>query len=87
MSELHYLLGHYELTTAEIIYHLPDHPKLLQTFIWQDYDKLPDFPKLLRFLEFWSKSLDGKLHSVCVASAGHLIIPRVRIADFYGALH
>ena len=28
----------YRLTTAEIIYHLPDHPALLQSFIWQDLD-------------------------------------------------
>jgi uncharacterized protein Usg len=59
----------YRLTTAEILYHLPDHPALLQTFLWQDFDLAPQFPVLRRFLDFWSRSLDGKLHSVKVASA------------------
>jgi len=57
----------YGLTTAEIHYHLPDHPRLLQTFLWQDYDVAPSFPVLIRFLDFWRRELDGGLHSVRVA--------------------
>jgi uncharacterized protein Usg len=56
----------YRLTTAEIIYHLPDHPALLQSFIWQKFDLAPDYPVLRQFLEFWSRSIEGKLHSVNV---------------------
>jgi uncharacterized protein Usg len=62
------LLEDYRLTTAEILYHLPDHPSLLQSYIWQELDLTPDFPQLHKFLEFWERSLDGKLHSVKVAS-------------------
>lgn len=57
----------YSLTTAEILYYLPDHRDLLQAFIWQDYDIAPRFPKLIGFLEFWTKNLDGPLASVRVA--------------------
>lgn len=57
----------YGLTTAEIHYHMPDHPHLLQLFIWQEYDLAPQFPELHGFLDFWSKELDGPLHSVRVA--------------------
>jgi uncharacterized protein Usg len=62
-------LRDYRLTTAEIIYHLPDHPDLLQSFIWQKLDVAPDFPELRRFLQFWSRHLEGKLHSVRVGQA------------------
>ena len=55
---LHQLAG-YSLTTAEIIYRMPDHPKLLQTFVWQDYDIHPRFPKLQGFLDFWSGNIEG----------------------------
>jgi uncharacterized protein Usg len=54
----------YRLTTAEIIYRLPDHPALLQTFIWQKFDLAPEFPELNKFLEFWRGHIEGKLHSV-----------------------
>jgi uncharacterized protein Usg len=48
---------------------MPDHHGLLQSFVWQHYDMAPDFPRLRRFLEFWTANLDGKLHSVRVAAA------------------
>jgi uncharacterized protein Usg len=62
------------LTTANILYRMPDHPGLLQSFIWQRYDQHPSFPELRRFLDFWSRELDGLLYSVTVAHA-HLIKP------------
>ena len=61
------LMG-YRLTTAEIIYRMPDHLDLLQSFIWQDYDLAPRFPELTRFLDFWARNLDGPIHQVRVAS-------------------
>lgn len=54
----------YGLATARILYHLPDHPAFLQSYLWQEYDLCPKFPELRKFLEFWSRELDGKLHSV-----------------------
>jgi uncharacterized protein Usg len=64
----------YRLTTAEILYHLPDHPGLLQSFLWQDLDIAPRFPELTKFLDFWRRDLDGPLHSVRVGAVG-LITP------------
>ena len=57
----------YGLTTANILYRLPDHRSLLQTYIWQGYDLAPLFPELRRFLDFWARELDGPLHSVTIA--------------------
>ncbi len=80
------LLG-YRLTTAEILYHLPDHPRLLQTFVWQDLDLTPDFPILQRFLDFWERELDARLHSVKVASVQLIKPAEVRLAKEVGFLH
>jgi uncharacterized protein Usg len=74
MSDLRLLLNDYRLTTAEILYHLPDHPSLLQSFVWQNLDLAPKFPVLNKFLGFWEKEIDGKLHSVKITSA-KLITP------------
>jgi len=51
---------------------MPDHPSLLQTYVWQEYDVHPRFPRLKGFLDFWSRNLDGKLHRVTVV---HKITP------------
>ena len=60
-------LSDYRLTTAEIFYHLPDYPDMVQTYVWQELDRLPDFPKLHDFLGLWEREIDGKLHSIRVA--------------------
>ena len=67
-TELDRQLRGYRLTTAEILYHLPDHPSLLQSFTWQLLDIAPRFPELHRFLDFWSRDIDAVLHSVKVGA-------------------
>lgn len=59
--------GGYGLTTAEIHYYRPDHPALLQLYVWQEYDLAPRFPELRTFLDHWHRELEGVLHSVRVA--------------------
>jgi uncharacterized protein Usg len=68
------VMGDFRLTTAEILYHMPDCHGLLQTYIWQDYDIAPRYPILNQFLAFWEKELEGPLHSVRVESC-KLITP------------
>lgn len=63
-AEMELMLKGYGLTTAQILYHYPDHPHLLQSFVWQDYDLAPKFPVLFGFIEFWKARLEGPLHSV-----------------------
>lgn len=70
MSNLELRLRGYRLTTAEILYHMPDHPKVLQSFIWQEFDLAPKFPVLNKFLHFWEANIEGRLHSVRVGACG-----------------
>ncbi len=77
----------YRLTTAEIVYRLPDHPEILQSYIWQAFDVAPAYPELKKFLDFWRRELDGKLHSVRVASDPLARTGRVRHAKLLQTLH
>lgn len=61
-------MKNYRLTTAEILYHMPDHPAVLQSFIWQELDLAPEYPVLRKFLAFWEREVEGRLHSVRVGS-------------------
>ena len=83
IPDLDSLIG-YGLTTARILYRMPDHRAVLQTFVWQDYDVAPAFPSLSRFLAYWRAELDGPLHSVAI-SHHRLITPyelKVARAEF-----
>lgn len=77
----------YGLTTARILYRLPDHPHLLQTYIWQEYDLAPKFPVLIGFLDFWKRELEGPLHSVTVAHSRLIKPAEYRAVDGVLTLH
>ncbi len=87
MSTIALQLRDYRLTTAQITYHRPDFPALLQEYVWQEYDLAPDFPILKKFLRFWEMSLDGKIHSVQVASATLIRPAQFRRVDSLISLH
>ncbi|KQT86276.1 hypothetical protein [Aurantimonas sp. Leaf443] len=81
------MLGGYGLTTAEVLYRMPDHPSFLQTFLWQFEDLAPDYPRLKRFLDHWDREVEAKIHSVRIMHMG-LVKPReVRLVREVGHLH
>ena len=80
-------LQDYRITTAEILYRLPDHPNLLQSYIWQELDIAPRFPVLHKFLDFWSREIEGTLHSVRVDSVGMIKPATVGHADALMLVH
>lgn len=87
MSDFAKQLADYRLTTAEILYRLPDHPAVLQSYLWQDLDLAPQFPVLRKFLDFWEREIEGKLYQVRVASAGLIRPAEIRANAALLTLH
>jgi uncharacterized protein Usg len=77
----------YSLTTAEILYRMPDHRGLIQSFLWQDYDVAPRFPRLEAFLDFWHRNLDGPLFRIKVMSKGLISPAEFQFIDGQLTLH
>ncbi len=73
-DELELRLRGWRLATAEVLYYLPDHPRLLQSFVWQTLDLAPQYPRIHRFLDFWRREIDAVIHSVRLAS-GETLAP------------
>jgi uncharacterized protein Usg len=86
MADLLRQLENYRLTTAKILYHMPDHTHFLQEYIWQEYDVAPKYPALKKFLDFWTREIDGKLHSVYVARQTLITPGDYRFADWQKTL-
>ena len=86
-SEFERQMKGWSLTTAEILYWMPDHRNILQTFLWQNYDLAPKFPRLKEFLDYWERNLDGPLHSVRVAHASIIGPGEFRNVDAEWRLH
>ena len=87
MSDFKLALRGYRLTTAEILYHLPDHPQVLQSYIWQEFDIAPKFPVLNKFLHFWEHNIEGRLHSVRIAARGLISPAELKLAGGEFTLH
>jgi uncharacterized protein Usg len=79
-SELQLQLEGWRLTTTEVLYYMPDHPKLIQSFVWQTLDLAPRYPRLRKFLDFWKAEIDAVIHSVRMATGEELAPSRMRMA-------
>lgn len=71
----------WRLATAEVLYYMPDHPTLLQSFTWQTLDLAPSYPRIHKFLDFWRAEIDAVIHSVRLATGETLAPARVNRVD------
>jgi uncharacterized protein Usg len=69
------------LITTEILYYMPDHRAVLQSFVWQTVDTAPSFPRLQAFLSHWRRDIEAIIHSVYVAHADWIGPARLRPVD------
>lgn len=87
MTDFARQLKGYRLTMAEILYHMPDHPGLLQSFIWQTLDIAPRYPVLRKFLDYWENNIEGRLHSVRIDQRAIVSPAELRLANVELVLH
>jgi uncharacterized protein Usg len=80
-GELAARLDGMRLTTAQILYHMPDHPHVLQSFTWQTLDLPPRFPRMQRFLDHWHREIEAVIHSVSIAADNGVQPSRWRRVD------
>jgi uncharacterized protein Usg len=73
----------WSLATAEVLYYMPDHPSVLQSFVWQTLDLAPRYPRIHQFLDYWRREIEAVIHSVRLATGETLAPPRLEAADYY----
>ena len=49
------------LATVQVIYHIPHHIHILNEFSWQTKDRVPEYPRIHEFLDYWDKHIDGPI--------------------------
>ncbi|MET0182532.1 MAG: protein usg [Caulobacterales bacterium] len=80
-NELELRLAGWRLTTAEVLYYMPDHPALLQSFTWQTLDLAPKYPRIHKFLDYWKREIEAVIHSVRLATGEDLAPPKFAAAS------
>ena len=52
--------------TVQIYYWMPDYQDILQEFIWQTKDIVPEIPRVHKFLNFWHAGIEAVINEVNV---------------------
>jgi uncharacterized protein Usg len=57
------------LVTCQVFYYMPMRKGLIQEFVFQDYDFIPKYPRMTRFLDFWRREIDAIIQEVILSEA------------------
>ena len=52
--------------TVGIFYYVPDYTAIIQEFVWQTEDVVPEFPRVHKFLNFWKDEVEAVIREVRV---------------------
>jgi len=58
------LLNKLQLVTIDIFYYRPDYTNIVQEFLWQVEDTIPEFRRTHKFLNHWHKNIDAVIQEV-----------------------
>ena len=60
------LIKKWTVAFVQVVYYMPDYLHLVNEFIWQTDDQIPDYPRIGRFLDYWDKNIDGPIKEVYI---------------------
>jgi uncharacterized protein Usg len=81
------LIGKRHLVTVSVLYYLPDHPSLINEFLWQTMDLGPKYPRIGQFLDFWRREIDATIKEVMISGSRSLAPRMVLKIDEMLVLH
>jgi uncharacterized protein Usg len=59
----------WRVATIQIYYWMPDHRDLLQEFVWQTEDLVPEFPRIHKFLNHWKNHIQAPIKAIELSHA------------------
>ena len=63
------LLYKKSVVTVDVFYFLPDYTNILQEFIWQTEDVVPQYPRVHEFLNYWKDNINAVISEVIFVNA------------------
>ena len=53
-----------QLTLIQVYYYMPDYPSVINEFTWQTIDLYPRFPRMNKFLTYWSENIEATINEI-----------------------
>ena len=63
------ILRRKSIVTVDLLYWMPDYNNVLQEFVWQTSDIIPEYPRVHRFLNYWQENIEAVISEVRIADA------------------
>ena len=73
-----HILHKWTVATVQVVYYIPDYLHIVNEFVWQTEDQIPEFPRITKFLNYWDKNIDGPIKEVYIYDQGQ---SEVRVVD------
>lgn len=61
------ILRYPTIITCEVLYYRPDFPSLVQSFVWQTEDTIPELKRIHQFLHFWQTQIEARINSIRIS--------------------
>ena len=74
----HIIIKKWTVASVQVVYYIPDYLHLVNEFVWQTEDQIPDYPRIEKFLEYWDKNIDGPIKEAYIYDHG---ISKIRHID------
>ena len=71
------------IVTVDILYWMPDYENILQQFIWQTKDTIPEYPRVHKFLNFWHNNIDAVISEINIAESAGNYRPVKEVYELY----
>ena len=65
-NRLAHIFKKWTIATVQVVYYIPDHLHIVNQFMWQTEDQLPEYPRIKKFLDYWDKNIDGPIKEVYI---------------------
>ena len=71
------IIKKWTVASVQVVYYIPDYMSLVNEFVWQTEDQLPDYPRIGRFLNYWDNHIDGPIKEAYIYDHGESKIRHV----------
>lgn len=52
-------------------YYRPDYRSILQDFLWETEDFVPDIPRVHKFLNYWKENIEAPIKEVIISASAY----------------
>jgi len=66
-----------------VVYYMPDYPSLMNEFMWQTEDMVPQLRRIHKFLNHWKDNIEAPIHEILLSVGDNYMAAQYRSVDHF----